>query len=565
MGAGWVGDRKLGVARICEGNVSARYSEALLIGRRRPHVAREVFAHSLLVTSRCLYTASRSTCRAWHAVRRGKPRASFLLIVARRRRPTAHFGVSPSSSAICCLIRKVLISICAPFLLQEQKEKRTRAYLQAMVTMQDPAPNGPPTELPPVDPSNSEEKANSYRELLLAAEYLESKTSSEGLASRIEKAVASAPDALSATNALADSFIVALDMPIDDFDSLEGCMQVVLMWLKKECAMNSQLVHKISNGLCKGVKKEIAEGGKASEDPRDQLRLKCMALLYNSVSEDNVDERFSLLVSTISLATDIRMVSKIVDTVLPKIDVFMRQWDRDIPDKRLMYKVCYEALRSGSRMEQSFAFNVKQLQLYNGATEEELLSVEDATVDVIVQAVRLEKLYRFDTLLELDAVKRFSRLEGDRKLLFELINIFVRDDLAVFTDFRAKNGSLLEKYEIDIAVAEKKMRLLTFASLGIDSQDLTYGMIAKALQIPEEEVEEWVIRAISSGLVDAKINQLKSSVAIYRSTQRMFTREEWQPLSERINIWKENVSDLLTSLKETKHSSGRAAAEAFSG
>ncbi|CDF38303.1 Translation initiation factor eIF3, subunit M [Chondrus crispus] len=421
----------------------------------------------------------------------------------------------------------------------------------------------PPTELAPVDPSSAEEKASSCRELLLAAEYLESKTSTEGLTARIDKAVASGADALSATDALADAFLVALDLPIDDFDSLEGCMQVVLMWLKKECAMNSQLVHKISDGLCKGVK-PVPEGGK-SQDPRDQLRLKCMALLYNSVSEDNVDERFSLLVSTISLATKIRMVSKIVDTVLPKIDAFMRQWDRDVPEKRLMYKVSYEALRSDHRMEQAFAFNVKHLELYNGAAEEEFLSVEDATIDVIVQAVRLEKLYRFDTLLELDAVKRFGRLQADHKLLFELISIFVRHDLAVFTDFRAKNEALLAKYEIDVAVAEKKMRLLTFASLGIDSQDLTYGMIAKALQISEDEVEDWVIRAIGSGLVDAKINQLTSSVSIYRSTQRMFTREEWQPLSERINIWKENIGDLLANLRETRQSSTTAAVEAFSG
>lgn len=390
-------------------------------------------------------------------------------------------------------------------------------------------------------------------ELAAAAKYLQAKIGDQGLTDRIEGSVA-AGDALTATNALADAFVVALDLPVDNDGpgSLEGCMQELLLWVKKECAMDDDLVDKICNGLCAGV---------SSGD----LRLRCMALLYNAVSEDHVMKRFSLLAATITLASSVNLVSKIVDTILPKIDTFLRQWRVGVPEKRHMYEVCYEALKSADMAEKAFAFNVKQLGLYNGASDDEFGAVEDATVDVIVQAVRLPKLYRFDTLLELDAVLRFESQRGDQKLLFELINIFVRDDLAVFTEFRAQNEALLVKYKIDAAVAEDKMRLLTFASLGIDSPDLTYEMIASALQISEDQVEEWVIRAISSGLVDAKINQLKSSVAIYRSTQRMFTREEWQPLSERINIWKENIGELLASLRETRINSARAAMEAFSG
>lgn len=390
-------------------------------------------------------------------------------------------------------------------------------------------------------------------ELAAAAKYLQAKIGDQGLTDRIEGSVA-AGDALTATNALADAFVVALDLPVDNDGpgSLEGCMQELLLWVKKECAMDDDLVDKICNGLCAGV---------SSGD----LRLRCMALLYNAVSEDHVMKRFSLLAATITLASSVDLVSKIVDTILPKIDTFLRQWRVGVPEKRHMYKVCYEALKSADMAEKAFAFNVKQLGLYNGASDDEFGAVEDATVDVIVEAVRLPKLYRFDTLLELDAVLRFESQRGDQKLLFELINIFVRDDLAVFTEFRAQNEALLVKYKIDAAVAEDKMRLLTFASLGIDSPDLTYQMIASALQISEDQVEEWVIRAISSGLVDAKINQLKSSVAIYRSTQRMFTREEWQPLSERINIWKENIGELLASLRETRINSARAAMEAFSG
>lgn len=390
-------------------------------------------------------------------------------------------------------------------------------------------------------------------ELGAAAAYLEGRINQNGLCDAIVNA-ATSEDALVVTNKLADAFILALDAP-EDADgpgSLEGCMQELLVWVKKQCAMNDVLVDKICSGLCQGTS-------------NGEVRLKCMALLYNFVGEDHASKRFALLSATITLAAKVSLISKILDTILPNIDSFLRQWKTELPQKQSLYKVCYEALKLGNMPEKAFEFNVKQLGLYNGATEEQLRSVQDATIDVIVEAVRLPKLYRFDVLLELDPVKAFEQMDGDFKLLHELIWIFVRDDLAVFIEFKSRNKALLNKYGVDETVAEDKMRLLTFASLGIDSQDLTYDMIAEALHIPQEEVEGWVIRAIGSGLVDGKINQLKSSVAIYRSTQRMFTREEWQPLSERINIWKENIGDLLGSLRETRKSSQRGAAEAFSG
>lgn len=85
-------------------------------------------------------------------------------------------------------------------------------------------------------------------ELAAAAHYLQSRTEQDGLKDSIVQAEA-AGDALGATNELADAFIRALDAPEDPngSGSLEGCMQELLVWVKKKCAMNDDLVDKISN------------------------------------------------------------------------------------------------------------------------------------------------------------------------------------------------------------------------------------------------------------------------------------------------------------------------------
>ncbi len=386
--------------------------------------------------------------------------------------------------------------------------------------------------------------------ILVAAQFLSEKVGDASVLNRV-KAATEASNAVLATTVLGDAFIRVLgcELNSEEVGSVEGCMQELLLWVKRDCKMDSGVVDKLASDLCAG-------------ETRGDLRMKCIGLLYNAVDQDDYDKRYQLLNSTISLATSVKLVPLIQKTVLPKVDKFLKLWNASPKQKRETYAKCYEALKSVGDIEEAFSFNVKMLELFNHADTGERAGVSEAAVDAIVQAVRLPKLYRFDTLLELDVVKEFEKQGGEKALLYKLINIFVQDDLESFTSFYNENGKFLEKFEINKDIAVDKMRLLTFASLGIESQDLSYSSIATALQIPEDLVEEWVIRAIGSGLVDAKINQLKSSVAIYRSTQRQFTREEWQPLSERINIWKANISDLLSALREMKQNPAHAAVEA---
>lgn len=411
--------------------------------------------------------------------------------------------------------------------------------------MTDPAKAGSQTD----EVQNTDDSG--VQSVIVAAQFLSEKIDDASVLNQV-KSASEAGNAILATKVLSDAFIRVLDCELtsEEVGSVEGCMQELLLWVKRECKMDGEVVDKLANDLCTG-------------SSRGDLRMKCIGLLYNTVDQDDYNKRYQLLNSTISLATSVKLVPLIQKTVLPKVDKFLKLWNASPKQKRETYAKCYEALKSVGDIEEAFTFNVKMLELFNHTDAGERAGVSDAAVDAIVQAVRLPKLYRFDTLLELDVVKEFEKQGGEKALLYKLINIFVQDDLESFTSFYNENGKFLDKFEINKDIAVDKMRLLTFASLGIESQDLSYNSIATALQIPEDLVEEWVIRAIGSRLVDAKINQLKSSVAIYRSTQRQFTREEWQPLSERINIWKANISDLLSALREMKHNPAHAAVEAL--
>lgn len=77
----------------------------------------------------------------------------------------------------------------------------------------------------------------------------------------------------------------------------------------------------------------------------------------------------------------------------------------------------------------------------------------------------------------------------------------------------------------------------------------------QALEVPEEDVEKWVIQANSSGLVDTKMNQMERIVTVNRSTSRLFESSMWKPLSERINLWRNNLEELLETFRAAKRES----------
>ena len=57
-------------------------------------------------------------------------------------------------------------------------------------------------------------------------------------------------------------------------------------------------------------------------------------------------------------------------------------------------------------------------------------------------------------------------------------------------------------------------------------------------------VEEFVIDAIRTNMVKAKLSQRDQKVIIHHATPRQFTRAHWEELSARLAIWKEQIGQI---------------------
>ncbi|XP_050946562.1 uncharacterized protein LOC127151181 [Cucumis melo] len=126
-------------------------------------------------------------------------------------------------------------------------------------------------------------------------------------------------------------------------------------------------------------------------------------------------------------------------------------------------------------------------------------------------------------LLDMPAV---GQLEKDAKysLVYQLLKIFLTQRLDAYMEFQAANSSLLKSYGLVHEDCIAKMRLLSLVDLGSnESARIPYALIKGVtcvllvLQINDDEVELWVVKAITSKLIDCKMDQMNEVVIVRES------------------------------------------------
>jgi translation initiation factor 3 subunit M len=99
------------------------------------------------------------------------------------------------------------------------------------------------------------------------------------------------------------------------------------------------------------------------------------------------------------------------------------------------------------------------------------------------------------------------------------------------------------------------MRLMSLAGLASKgSGEISYSVVRDTLKVADDEVEYWIVRAIGSKLLEAKMDQLRQVVVISRCIERVFGLAQWRDLLGKLTIWKENVNNVSRIIANAKAS-----------
>merc|ERR1712185_421654 len=94
--------------------------------------------------------------------------------------------------------------------------------------------------------------------------------------------------------------------------------------------------------------------------------------------------------------------------------------------------------------------------------------------------------------------------------------------------------------------------LLTLATKVHGRTEITLQEVANALEEDVDKVEPWVVRALSEGVIDGRIDQLNHKVLVKSAFQREFGKAEWAFLESKLVQWTENLENVIKFIGEQK-------------
>ncbi|KAK1423360.1 hypothetical protein QVD17_18659 [Tagetes erecta] len=290
---------------------------------------------------------------------------------------------------------------------------------------------------------------------------------------------------------------------------------------------------------------------KIAQQPNDKpaVRMKIMFNLYNLL--ENPYSRFCVYMKALKLAMEGKVIENIVPT-FKKIDSLLKEWDLAVQDQRDLFLAISNILREQrSSPKETLKFLTKYLATFSGEDAHVMEEAKEEAANAIIEFVKAPDMFQHD-LLEMPAV---AQLEKDSKYadVYQLLKIFQTQRLGAYLDFHTTNSALLKSYGLVHEECIAKMRLMSIVDLASnESGQIPYSLIKDTLQIEDSEVEPWVVKAITSKLIDCKIDQMNQVIRVSRYTERVFGPRQWKALREKLATWRGNVANVLTTIQANK-------------
>lgn len=299
---------------------------------------------------------------------------------------------------------------------------------------------------------------------------------------------------------------------------------------------------------------QLCELFSGDTEQQPELRLRLLMMLYNTFNNPTFEFRYRVFKYTLDFAASADMF----DQVLPYLDYlesWMADWDATLQmdDKRKLYSDISKYMRTYGKKPEAFQYLKMYHSLFQGESADLLKKPEvaDQTIQLIKDAITLPVIIRFDDVLMLDSVKALkgTKQEG----LVTLCEVFLSGTVDDLKEFQKKNGQLFDEHGLNFQDAMSKIRLLTLATMARGQSELPLDEIAKQIQESPSSVEAWVVRAISEGVIDGRIDQLNRKVLVKSAFLRKFEKEEWNFLDSKLSQWIDNLEEVIKFLGEQKN------------
>ncbi|RLN44354.1 hypothetical protein BBJ29_006447 [Phytophthora kernoviae] len=279
--------------------------------------------------------------------------------------------------------------------------------------------------------------------------------------------------------------------------------------------------------------------------PADQAESEALKLLQ-TVSDSQSGAVFRLRIAA-NLFNKAKTLPKLVAPYLEQVETLVGAQKISVEDRRVLLLKVADLLSKSHDTLKVLAVLEKYLATFEQDKAAEAKATAERAAKLVLQNPVASFLARVN-LITSPVVA--AALKGSK--LYELLDVVSTKTLKEFVAFQKNAGDVFTKYELKQEELADTMRLFTLCSLPTGFKEIPYAEVAAVLELQEEDVEKWVVRAITSGLVSAKIDQLSRTVVISRSLQRGFGAEQWKEIDAKLQLYKKNVGGLLDVIKNAR-------------
>jgi len=298
---------------------------------------------------------------------------------------------------------------------------------------------------------------------------------------------------------------------------------------------------------------QLCELFSADTEQQPELRLRLLMMLYNTLNP-TFEFRYRVFKYTLDFAAGADMF----DQVLPYLDYlesWMVDWETTLQmdEKRTLYSDISKYMRNYGKKPEAFQYLKMYHSLFQNESPDVLKKPEvvSQTIQLIKDAIMLPVVIQFDDILMLDSVKALKSTKEEA--LVVLCEVFLSGTVDDLKEFQKKNGKIFDEHGLNFQDAMSKIRLLTLASMARGQSELPLDEIAKQIQESPSSVEPWVVRAISEGVIDGRIDQLNRKVLVKSAFLRKFEKEEWNFLDSKLSQWIDNLEEVIKFLGDQKN------------
>jgi len=294
-----------------------------------------------------------------------------------------------------------------------------------------------------------------------------------------------------------------------------------------------------SDGLVLAFCEKVAKAWEP-EQKHGLIALKVLRLLFFSLSEAAA-MRYHVYFYMVEVAGKVgQMQAVFTNTQTLKKTFSARQPTPEQLQK--LYRLLHTSLMNCKMSDDAYKIMLDLLATYT--TENASQAREDA-LRCIVASLADPNIYLLDHLLPLKPVKF---LEGNP--IHDLLMCAVYDGLAEYLKFATGHKEYLQKMNLNHTQLMKKMRILTLISMAEKSPEVFFSQIQKELQLEPEEVEMFIIDALKTKLLTARIDQANKKLVVQSAVKRALTKQHWTQIRDILTVWKASIHNLKDNMHD---------------